>query len=403
MPSWGLFNIPPNIPPGPAPNSFPGTVQYRYSGSPEVKAKYDVHKDYAWTLNNWDIRKYVPKITLTEYKLTQSGELNSFKLSLAAAAESTAGLAVRGAGAGAIVGGVLAGAGAITGAVIGAAAASTAAALNQFAGTGLGTELAVGLNPQLPYEGLYPGKATNNIYVLPYLNVENMTDAAGAAGGWKAVDSELGGAISSLGTGAATLMDDKLGPVLASTLGALNAAAKQAQRVEFALSPGTAVEKIKAFAPKDEGDAINLTFYLSNTTNPADIQANWSFLYKLTSQNLPLRRSINLLDPPCVYDVEVPGFKRFPIAVIESLKVTNEGTTRYVDITTGEMQEGGIGGNNAKLIPEAYKVTITIRSLLQNTRNLFSYAGGSEYNRVNVFAPPGAGSISPLNLPGKTQ
>lgn len=344
-------------------------------------SSYNIHNDYSWTLNTGTIRDYVPKITLKEYKLSQSGELSSFLNNLAATSESTAGTAVRAAGAGAIVAALLGrsrGTGAAIGAGVGLLGGAGLQQLGSLAGVG----------PLKPYQGLYPAAKTNNIYYLPYLNVENMSDAAGSAGGWRSVEETISKNLAQVGKAGLVATTGKLAGQLSNIIGAVNQAGEAARQLEFAIgSPGAAVEKIKAFAPKDEGDTINVVFYLSNTTKKEDIQKNWNFLYKLTYQNLPNRRSTNLLDPPCVYDVEVQGFKRFPIAVIESLKITNEGTTRLVDITTGEITNTEGNNSNVKLIPEAFKVSISIRSLLMNTRNLFSYSYDKKlYQNINVFS-----------------
>jgi len=64
-----------------------------------------------------------------------------------------------------------------------------------------------------------------------------------------------------------------------------------------------------------------------------------------------------------------------------SLKVTNEGTTRLINMNTGDMVT--IVDDNVKMIPEAYKVTMTLRSLLSNTRNLF-YNSYNNSSKINV-------------------
>ena len=59
-------------------------------------AAYNVHGEYPWTLNDSNgLRKYVPKVILKEYKLTNSGELNALRNSIAASQESASGQIVR--------------------------------------------------------------------------------------------------------------------------------------------------------------------------------------------------------------------------------------------------------------------------------------------------------------------
>lgn len=359
---------------------------------PYSPQQLNVHADYSWTLSDKEIRGYVPTIELIEYKLVQSGELISLKQSAAAIKESVAAQVAIGA-AGAQRGaeaknifrstapgrrGSLINLGLdLAAPVVGGAAAVGAfrGFVNQFSG----------LEEDNPYLGLYPAEPTKWSYVLPYLNIDNMVQIDNS---WSPVDTAaIGSALGALGgyTGLGSLFKspDKN---KASPLEFLQAA----RQTELLLSnPGAAIEKIKKFTPADKGDQIGLTFYLFNTERFSDIKKNWEFLYTLTYQNLPNRRSINLLDPPCVYNVTVPGYKNFPVAVIENLKVTNEGTTRLIDIQTGEIVTNR-ADPNVKLIPEAFKVTLNIRSLLTPTKNLFLYSSNSKDKMLNVYVNTGA-------------
>ena len=334
----------------------------------------DVYKDYDWTLSK-EIVDYVPYIELIEYKLKQSGELISLKQSAAALGESLTSRAVI-----ALAGG--------TRALESAQAAGNGLieqSLKAAAGAGaatLATEMFIdsfaGLDTKTPYAGLYPAEPTKWIYRLPYLNVENIN----VDSGWAPVDTKaLGNALVGLGQYAgigALLKGKKDEPSLLET-------ALQAREVELLLTePGAAIEKIKKFTPSDKGDQINLTFYLFNTINIDSIKKNWEFLFTLTYQNLPNRRSINLLDPPCVYNVTVPGYKNFPVAVIEKLTITNEGTTRLININSGEVVTNR-DDPDVKIIPEAFKVVLTIRSLFTPTQNLFYYSSNNKDKILNVF------------------
>jgi len=372
---------------------------FKPKGAGDLKAgPYDIKGDYPWTLNrNKTLRGYVPGVWLSEYKLLRSGELQSLQNTLLGIAESNAATGLLGAGATNTGLNALAG----LGSLFGARGRRFASALNDPGARAVlntaGALAAIGLKESIfkdaiykPYEGLYPAEPTGNVYLLPYLNVENMTESAGS---WRAVDdTNTINKIGSVAAGGAAALGDlsEAASKLTGLAGGVYRGLQTISQLDLALSnPGAAQEKIKAFTPTDTGDSINITFYLYNTTNDIKfLRKNWEFLFTLTYQNLPNRRSINLLDPPCVYDIEVPGYKRFPIAVIENFKVSNEGTTRLVNIDTGEVvsstpasQEGTV----VKLIPEAYKVTLKITSLLTNTRNLYYWMTGDTSNRINVF------------------
>lgn len=395
-------------------------------GAPQLaKRVFNVKDNYSWTLTDKgsDLRKYVPTLRMTEYNLKYSGELNAIRSTINATLESKAAQALaagtiayaaqqttNGIGAGLqAVAPVLAskgytGAAAVANTTGGALQSNLsrviAAGLGAFAGTELPGTLAsfTGSNALQPYANLYPATETGVTYTLPYLNIENFTDVGGA---WRPVDlNKLGTSLSNLAQAGFTELPglafgaagEKFGENLAKASGEILKGLQNAANLEFALRyPGAATETIKKFTPKEDGDTINVVFYLYNTTSPKDIVANWEFLYYLTYQNLPNRRSLNLLDPPCVYDIEVPGYKRFPIAVVESLTVTNEGTTRLINITNGEITslEQTNDPTTVKMVPEAYKVTIKFKSLLTNTRNLFIY-NNDPSQKVSVFGPGSA-------------
>jgi len=63
-----------------------------------------------------------------------------------------------------------------------------------------------------------------------------------------------------------------------------------------------------------------------------------------------------------------------------------------VDITTGEVVSAysALTNSNVKIIPEAYKVTISLQSLFINARNLFYYMyDGKELSPNSVIVNRG--------------
>ena len=411
--------------------TFEKNIQGNKLGAPDLSpGTFDVHGSYKWTLNeNKNLRNYVPRIKLTEYKLKYSGELNSLRSTLTAITESSAAAGIltaaisqqttnevrNAARLGQDGGRLLAnttGGGRFnkalqTGGKIlensSKFAKDNAEAIGPLVAAGKvavaieGIGGATGLGVMEPYRNLYPANKTGNTYYLPYLNTGNFVDINSK---WQAVDmKKTVDNLSNLATaGVGAVAEGKFGKALGGGIaeafikssGELIKGLQAASQLEFALaSPGASVETIKSFTPKEDGDTIAVEFFLYNTENVRDVLNNWQFLYYLTYQNLPNRRSINLLDPPCVYSVEVPGYKRFPIAVIDKLTVTNEGTTRLFDVVKGEMvglARSKNGGQNIKMIPEAFKVSITFKSLLTSTRNLFFYSNDNNSSVINVFS-----------------
>ncbi|NBW33494.1 MAG: hypothetical protein EBR30_00265 [Cytophagia bacterium] len=360
---------------------------------------YDVKSNFSWTLNeNQQIRSWVPGVYLTQYSLTRSGELGSLQNTLLGVAESNVATAFLGGITGQTIGTLVGEAAGIAGGARGGAVRNFTRSREGQAITGIiGATGALLLKSATeestiyaPYSNLYPAKKTGFEYVLPYLNTENMTEQAGS---WRPADE--GNFTSAIGKVAGMGLTEIPGigatgaRALTDITGGIYRNLETISKLDIAVlgsAPGVAQEKIKVFAPNEGGDSINLSFYLYNTEKPDDIRNNWEFLFNLTYQNLPNRRSINRLDPPCVYEVVVPGYKRFPVAVIDSLKVTNLGTTRLININTGEIQSnsGASGNSYVKIIPEAYKIDIKITSLLINSRNLYYSAYKSTPVNVNT-------------------
>lgn len=393
-------------------------------------AIYNVHEDFSWTLSNPQTRKLIPRVKLTEYRLKYSAELLSYINSARGFQEALGRfdvenpLAQLAIGAGVIAGGesflgqaLQSSAGGIASRLPGplgrtarslltgspaevkagqATIAKIAGGVAGFAGTAaLGAyaysqfsdpsrlKLEIdksrsGKNALDPYSNLYSGVATKINYILPYISIENM---AGISSSW----SEPGknAPITNLLEQSKKILQ-KGGGGSQMAVGGIDLITSVVEAAALGGEPGAGREKIKGYSPPESGDSITLTFYLFNTISIEQTQNNWEFLYVLTYQNLPNRRGINLLDPPCIYEIEVPGYKRFPVANIEKLTVTNEGTTRYINLNNGNTVPPE-SGPDVKLIPEAYKVTLTIRSLLTNTQNLFGWMDGETI--VQVFKP----------------
>jgi len=374
-------------------------------GNPDQPVAFNVHDTYAWALNgSAALKSYVPKIELTEFKLTSSSVAQALQLSIAQNTTNPVARAAFGANAGQAIGAIGgAAAGLVTGGPLGAVAGATAgAAGGGILGAGLATATdftsLFGFSANNPYKGLYVGNPTKFTYTLPYLSPDNMV--ATSIGTWSAVEEGKGAAlITNAAKAAGHAAFGKLGSALAGKVaGGLEEGLKDATAINDAIlmlsEPGVSKEKIKIFTPSEQGDSVTTTFYLFNTESVQDIVNNWYFLFTLTYQNLPNRRSINLMDPPCMYTVTVPGYKYLPVAYIDSMKVQNIGTTRLVDITTGNVStvSDAAVNSNVKIIPEAYKVTIKLQSVFMNSQNLFYYAANQSISKVSVFEPtPGTG------------
>ena len=145
---------------------------------------------------------------------------------------------------------------------------------------------------------------------------------------------------------------------------------------------------------------IAVEFYLLNTIKPEDIRKNYEFCYLLTYQNLPNRRSINVLDSPPLYRAKVDGYKTLPVCYINDLKIENVGAVRLVDIgKTSNIQPSnsvlrGVGygadtnSTTVRMIPEAYKISFTLQSVFMNSQNMFVFAANPQGIVTTSVVPP---------------
>ena len=332
---------------------------------PSIEIKYDIVEDFAWALNISNaVKKSIPKIGLTEYKQTSSGQMQALKLYIQQQNDYN------------ILDNSLNPLN-LVGAIQTSMFGSTTVLPASLAG--YNSDNPGSFTSDSPYSGLYNGKKTGFVYHLPYLNPQGLSPTSGK---WDKIDGKDAMGIASKGF---TSSKTSIGTIEKGMIAAVKAASpigldQTVQDYDNLVdvqqqfnNPGTAKETIKIFTPNDTGDTVTTTFHLFNTENKQNIIDNWNFLFTLTYQNLPNRKSLARMDPPSLYVMEIPGFKRFPVAVISDMKVVNVGTTRLIDITTGEIATNNNTSTNIKIIPEAYKVTITIKSLLMDSQNLFYY------------------------------
>jgi len=238
----------------------------------------------------------------------------------------------------------------------------------------------LGSNYLEPYEGLYLTEDTGFFYKFPYFQnrqnsvTNNFKDKDEAFGG---SDVRPGGYIASIGE-----IAEEVRRVATGTAALLNIGA-----------PGVYIERPKFYSFGEPGDDITFNFPLINTgwANFNDVVANWQLLFLLIYQNRPNRRSRDLIDPPVMYEVSIPGIKYHPYAYIEKLEVNFRGARRKMNITVPVL-----GGNTVinTIIPDAYDVTIVIRTLVRESQN-FLYAMLSDKQNIITTAPA---TFNPLDL-----
>lgn len=255
--------------------------------------------------------------------------------------------------------------------------------LNNLVGGGLGflkEKFNVNLNidalnsPYLaPYEGLYITEDTKFFYRFPYL-VNNWNDIANKFADAPTVNANnIGGPAGSFYRFASEDL-----PNLAYTVTA---------NVNFN-APGIYIEKPQFYQFGGEGDGIVFRFPLINTgwSDYHDVLRNWQLLFMLAYQNRPNRRSRDLIDPPVIYEINIPGIKYYPYAYIENMKIAFLGSTRkmLVEIPYGETGTRVI----ETIIPEAYDVSISMRTLTRESQNFMYSMIEDKYNIISTSLVP---------------
>jgi len=129
--------------------------------------------------------------------------------------------------------------------------------------------------------------------------------------------------------------------------------------VGAATEPGSYIQRPKFYNFEDSGLTFKSTFYLFNTLQEDSYVKNLKLITKLTVQNTPHRHNRILVDPPCIYELTVPGRGFYPYTFISNLTVDFVGTRRMITSERG----------NRVIVPDAFKVTIEFKSLTMEVNN----------------------------------
>lgn len=192
-----------------------------------------------------------------------------------------------------------------------------------------------------PYKDLYSLKPTGFKYLLPYLNDQALSELRNF---WTDLTYPLSDAI-------------------ANKQNTITNIAKIA-------APGQYIEKPKMYSPGDSSvPAITFNFPLFNTQSYEQACANYQLLWLLIFQNTPQRVTKSLLEMPKMYSVNVPGVCYMQYSHVESLEIKFFGNRRHVDIAMPG-NSIGLGTSIPAIVPDAYEVSITFKSLNISNSNM---------------------------------
>lgn len=192
-----------------------------------------------------------------------------------------------------------------------------------------------------PYKDLYALKPTGFKYLLPYLDDQALSNLRNS---W----------------------DDLTYP-LASSIESMQSFVTNVAKIA---APGQYIEKPKMFNPASSNvPSITFNFPLFNTQSYEQACANYQLLWLLIFQNTPQRVTKSLLEMPKMYSVNVPGVCYIQYGYVESLDIKFIGNRRHVDIAMPG-NSIGLGASIPAVMPDAYDVSITFRSLNISNSNM---------------------------------
>lgn len=221
-----------------------------------------------------------------------------------------------------------------------------------------------------PYLKLYQGVLTGNVYRLPFFSQYNHT----LGSTWDFPENE-------------TIMSD-----IRNTIGKTSGIFQRGL-----------IEKRRIWKGSTSA-SYSFSFTLYNTFGGvSNIFKNFEFIRALVHNNLATRTSFATLLPPCFYKLEIPGVRYAPIAALDGIDVSNIGqiNRKKVEIPIGG---GYVGTNTIDMnIPDAWKVTISVNELHNETREIYDSTFNST-SKINVIdsgdETQAAQNVNKLNIGG---
>ena len=219
-----------------------------------------------------------------------------------------------------------------------------------------------------PYENLYHALPTGAIFILPYF--EDYDHQIGQS--WEKTKGIADYAIA-----------DKVLQIAGNIAKALQ------------LAPGTTVNQPQVWKGPSNANTYTINFKLFNTNNADDITRNMTLKRRLQMSTLHDQRTAILSSPPAIFEVNIPGIRYSPAAVISQLNVNNIG---QINLIKGEN------------VPDAYEFNIQILELITESRQILDASVTGDHTKVRAITkipPPTIGpsmnnpSGPPINAAGQ--
>ena len=365
---------------------------------PITNGLINVTKDFKWTktIRNDINVSQIPTLSLTEYYITQPAFLSNLGNMLAVIPNAVKGLAKNtGVTAGvktladsiregignlensslyqdsvgknlknplvqSVKGSVASGAGAVAGAVAGGVNSVLQGLALQGSGIDVGSAAYM-----KAYEDIYGVLKSNFRYRIPYFS-----------NNWKSITTKFAD-----DNGGTTRGGGEKSGLIGRTVGQIDDGYKFVKNIADSLTTGFAMDFAKSYNYGSDTPETKINFILDNTYDSftdkegvPSYQKNWELIFLLLYQNLPNKRNRLFFDPPVIYRADVPGVFHYLYSYMSKLEVTALGNTqpRKISLNVKDNKESTDNKQSTEtLIPEAFNVSITLTSLLPETKNLF--------------------------------
>ena len=145
------------------------------------------------------------------------------------------------------------------------------------------------------------------------------------------------------------------------------------------------VQRPKYYNFETDGHQFSFSITLYNTITPLAHLKNSKFIQQLILNNLPRRKTRIVVEPPCIYEVLIPGKAFFPYCFITDLRVLHVGTKRLME---------------GEIVPDAFEVQITIKSLTSDANNF--YEKQMQHHGLTFTAPEQGSSSNVTSNQGES-
>jgi len=206
------------------------------------------------------------------------------------------------------------------------------------------------------YKGLYITERTGWRFLLPYFS----NNYQATANQWGTSSDTTGG-----------------GFVMGGLTELSQAASSLTRNILGTLETGAYVENSQFYQYSQSGDSLTIRFPLINTGAATydDVVKNWQFVFLLLYNNKPERVNKNLIEPPPLYELDIPGVRYMPFTFMSGITVDYKGARRTMRLKVPGVYNDS--GNNSSrftnefetIIPEAYEIGITITGLVTDSKN----------------------------------